>query len=752
MPSTATDRLNGLTTSVAVKPPCITVALSNITLSGLQTVTGVTVVEGDRVLVTAQSDASENGIYNASTGDWIRAKDFDGNRDVVQGTIVLVRSGSADGAIFEVTTANPIVIGTSNIVFELRDDPSLTYAQTAAELAAGVTPTNYAYEPYTSPRYLLGDGSDETALIEDVVGAAASVGAKFIFKKTADGFGISGNLALTGEIEFEDGAFFVCLGEALITADGDLTATNFMVDADDQTVTGHLLYLTSGNHKLVKPKIINIKGTGAGAYAIKINVEGAGKRTIIEAPYFEQITDARDGAISGLEGFCGGIYITTDTGSTMMADGRTIIIKDCYGKDIYTTQADGTTENSSDYDADLIRAFVNDATSEAYINSVNILIQNTEAHDVQKRAIKLSGIGNAVIENTVGYGTRAAVQMSDIVFVADCRNVDISSTKGFQKFDNVVKLDGSTFGAVYCVNDTVAVSSQAALGCAIFASDLVNLTVRGVRSQTDLERLIRFNGVDRFSITGLVYNGTKTSIEALLDVQNCDDFTIHGVVNSVQSGASGKNVYFIGCNRGILDGDFVASFGTAGENIRWEDCVDLQIRGHNKSNAYNLYGEATSSKVHVYQTIEHTGNNGANPLIDVSGTDDFHLHCPSFRATLTGVNVTAGVIKINDADLFSIAGVFNMLGMTSASADLGIALTSCTRGNIDINTFGGGADAVMLYLASCSKVFVKSISDSTKPVQFATGCTDVVVISAAPDGIINDVSTELTVISEIDTW
>lgn len=153
MPATVTDRLNGILTSTAIKPPCIAVALTNITLSGLQTVNSVALEEGDRVLVTAETDPKQNGIYNASTSDWQRAKDFDGNRDVVQGTLVLVRNNVADGGIFEVTTPNPIIIGTSNIIFDLHDDPAITYDQTLAEIAAGATIVNSHYPELWVDRY-----------------------------------------------------------------------------------------------------------------------------------------------------------------------------------------------------------------------------------------------------------------------------------------------------------------------------------------------------------------------------------------------------------------------------------------------------------------------------------------------------------------------------------------------------------------------------------------------------------------------
>lgn len=165
MPATATDRLAGLTTSVAVKPPCDAVTSFDIPLTGLFTVNTVALQEGDRVLVIAQTDATQNGIYNASTSDWSRALDFDGARDVVTGTLILVRNGVADGAIFEVTTLGDIEIGTTPIQIRLRDDPTIVYAQTSDEISAGVVPVLFTYPPGDVRRYgaLLDGITDGTA-------------------------------------------------------------------------------------------------------------------------------------------------------------------------------------------------------------------------------------------------------------------------------------------------------------------------------------------------------------------------------------------------------------------------------------------------------------------------------------------------------------------------------------------------------------------------------------------------------------
>ncbi|RWL14893.1 MAG: hypothetical protein EOR57_31600 [Mesorhizobium sp.] len=110
---------DGLSSSVAVKGPCRVATTANITLSGEQTIDGVAVVTDDRVLVKNQTSASENGIYVVDTGVWRRSKDFNKTRDVRKGTMVIVAGGTVGSGLWQVTTADPIDVGTSNIAFQL---------------------------------------------------------------------------------------------------------------------------------------------------------------------------------------------------------------------------------------------------------------------------------------------------------------------------------------------------------------------------------------------------------------------------------------------------------------------------------------------------------------------------------------------------------------------------------------------------------------------------------------------------------
>lgn len=112
------DRTTGLRGNVGMKIPVRAASTANLTLSGEQTVDGVALVTGDRILVKDQTTGSENGIWVVDTGAWTRAKDFNGAYDIVSGTMIRVNAGSlsADG-IFKVSTADPITIGTTTLSF-----------------------------------------------------------------------------------------------------------------------------------------------------------------------------------------------------------------------------------------------------------------------------------------------------------------------------------------------------------------------------------------------------------------------------------------------------------------------------------------------------------------------------------------------------------------------------------------------------------------------------------------------------------
>lgn len=90
----------------------------NITLSGAQTIDGVSVVAGDRVLVKNQTTGSQNGIYVAAAGAWARAADADTSAKVTAGMYCFVEEGTTNADTGWVLTTNgAITLGTTALSF-----------------------------------------------------------------------------------------------------------------------------------------------------------------------------------------------------------------------------------------------------------------------------------------------------------------------------------------------------------------------------------------------------------------------------------------------------------------------------------------------------------------------------------------------------------------------------------------------------------------------------------------------------------
>ncbi len=96
------------------------VATSNVGLTGLAAVSGVTPVVGDRVLCVAQSVPANNGIYIAASTAWSRAADADTAAKLTTGTTVYVSEGAVGelATTWQLTTPQPITLGTTALTFQ----------------------------------------------------------------------------------------------------------------------------------------------------------------------------------------------------------------------------------------------------------------------------------------------------------------------------------------------------------------------------------------------------------------------------------------------------------------------------------------------------------------------------------------------------------------------------------------------------------------------------------------------------------
>ncbi|MGM5026274.1 hypothetical protein AB8B02_08625 [Tardiphaga sp. 862_B3_N4_1] len=103
----------GLDTKASV----IAATTANITLSAPQTIDGIAVIAGDRVLVKNQSTASQNGIYLVAAGAWTRTTDADAWAEL-PGAFVFVEKGTINADCGFVCTVDAGgTIGSTNVTF-----------------------------------------------------------------------------------------------------------------------------------------------------------------------------------------------------------------------------------------------------------------------------------------------------------------------------------------------------------------------------------------------------------------------------------------------------------------------------------------------------------------------------------------------------------------------------------------------------------------------------------------------------------
>lgn len=102
-------------------------SIGPVILTGPQTVDGVAVIAGDRVLVKDQANAVANGIYLVNAGAWSRSIDANENAELVGLTCGVDIGGTINAGSAWTQTASPVIIGTTDITFS-KISESLTYS------------------------------------------------------------------------------------------------------------------------------------------------------------------------------------------------------------------------------------------------------------------------------------------------------------------------------------------------------------------------------------------------------------------------------------------------------------------------------------------------------------------------------------------------------------------------------------------------------------------------------------------------
>lgn len=122
-PSAAQDAatksyVDGVATGLDIKASVRAASVGNITRSGTQTIDGVALSVGERVLLKNQTAPAENGIYVVASGAWSRATDADTSAEVTTGLFVFVSEGTTNGDTgWVLTTNDAITLDTTSLTF-----------------------------------------------------------------------------------------------------------------------------------------------------------------------------------------------------------------------------------------------------------------------------------------------------------------------------------------------------------------------------------------------------------------------------------------------------------------------------------------------------------------------------------------------------------------------------------------------------------------------------------------------------------
>lgn len=240
------SQLQAVQQGLDVKDSVRVATTANIALTGTQTIDGIALSAGNRVLVKNQTIGSENGIYVVSAGAWVRSIDADTSVEVTGGMFTFTEEGTVNAdSGFILTTNNPIVLGTT----------ALTFAQFsgAGSYAAGsgLTLTGSTFSVNT----------DNTTI--GIIGNNVTVRSTATQFQTLISSGTAGAAAVWGAINLASGA---AVSGVLPIANGGTNSSAALI--------GNRIMISSGTAIIEAPALTNgqilVGSTGAAPVATTI--------------------------------------------------------------------------------------------------------------------------------------------------------------------------------------------------------------------------------------------------------------------------------------------------------------------------------------------------------------------------------------------------------------------------------------------------------------------------------------------------
>ena len=215
---------------------------ANIDLTDLPSIDGITLADGDRLLVKDQTDASENGIYVAVAGEdtltGTRAVDFNSSVDVTSGAFTFVEEGSSHSDQgFVMVTDETITIDETDISFSKFSGAGQIIA------GAGITKTGNTLRVADIIPHEL-EISDKLTVSDDTNSTSPTTGALIV----SGGAGIGKNLVVAGDIRGEHNSSAIKFpdpDDTTATYDGDTHGVGVDIIPDSSEVRVQSKLITS---------------------------------------------------------------------------------------------------------------------------------------------------------------------------------------------------------------------------------------------------------------------------------------------------------------------------------------------------------------------------------------------------------------------------------------------------------------------------------------------------------------------------
>jgi hypothetical protein len=263
---------------------------ANITLSGTQTIDGVSLSAGDRVLVKDQSTASQNGIYAVAAGVWSRASDADISAEVTAGMFSFVSEGTVNAdSGWVLTTNDAITLGTTSLVFAQFSGAGQITA------GAGLTKNGNTIDAVgTAGRIVVNADNIDLDTVSQTDGSGSS-GTSFVQSVTRDSYGrVTGvttasvqdaTTSAKGIASFDSGDFSVSSGVVSIKASGidnsQLANSSVTIGSTSVSLGGSITSVSGLTSVSSTSFVGNLSGTATNANNIEVDLSTSNVNNLV---------------------------------------------------------------------------------------------------------------------------------------------------------------------------------------------------------------------------------------------------------------------------------------------------------------------------------------------------------------------------------------------------------------------------------------------------------------------------------------